>query len=283
MNWNVLRSQPWGLWRRQVAAIVRLEFKKNFWCRRAIWLYLLAVLPVLLCGIHSLLPMHTGKWRHGVGEDTMVFAGIFQFAYLRMAIFFGSVVIFANLFRGEMLGRTMHYYFLAPVRRSVLVVGKYLAALAASLIFFAGSVALAYPLLFAHLGPSFAEFFSTGGGERQYMAYLLVAGLACAGYGAVFLVMGMLFRNPMIPASLVMVWESINGFLPSLLKKFSIIFYLKSMCPVALPAKGVLALIAIDAEPASPWVATPGLLLLAAALLAYAAVRVRRLEISYTD
>ena len=36
---------------------------------------------------------------------------------------------------------------------------------------------------------------------------MLVAALACVGYGAVFLMCGIFFRNPMIPAAVVWVWE----------------------------------------------------------------------------
>ena len=34
--------------------------------------------------------------------------------------------IFSNLFRGEMLEKTLHYYYLTPLRRELLVAGKYL-------------------------------------------------------------------------------------------------------------------------------------------------------------
>ena len=57
----------------------------------------------------------------------MVFAAMFQFFYLRAAIFFGCMGIFSNLFRGEMLEKTLHYYYLTPMRRELLVAGKYLA------------------------------------------------------------------------------------------------------------------------------------------------------------
>ena len=40
-----------------------------------------------------------------VGEDTIVYAGVFQFFYLRLAIFFGCLGIFMNLFRGELLDK----------------------------------------------------------------------------------------------------------------------------------------------------------------------------------
>jgi len=46
---------------------------------------------------------------------------------------------FMNLFRGEMLDKTLHYWFLAPARREVLLAGKYGAGLIASTIIFAGA------------------------------------------------------------------------------------------------------------------------------------------------
>ena len=107
--------------------------------------------------------------------------------------------------------------------------------------------------------------------------------LACLGYGAVFLLMGILFRNPMLPAAMVMVWEGINAFLPPLLKKFSIIFYLKSLCPVNITETGGLAFLVVEADPAPAWLAIPGLLILAGLTLVYAGLHARRLEISYAD
>jgi hypothetical protein len=38
---------PWSLWWRQIRAIFRLEIEKNFFGRRSILLYLLALLPVV--------------------------------------------------------------------------------------------------------------------------------------------------------------------------------------------------------------------------------------------
>ena len=213
----------------------------------------------------------------------MVFAGIFQFFYLKLGIFFGCVGLFSNLFRGEVLERTLHYYFLSPVRREVLMAGKYLAGLLAAVVMFAASVALAFCLHSAHFGAQFRDYIFHGPGLGQLGWYMATASLACMGYGAVFLLMGLLFRNPMMPAAVVMVWEAINGFLPPLLKKFSVIFYLKSLCPVEIPMPGVLQLIAMDAEPAPVWLAVPGLLAVSIALLAWAGLRARRMEISYSE
>ena len=93
------RKLPWALWRRQIVAVVRLELKKTLFARRGLWIYFLAFAPVLLYAAHSFVLIKAGR-RGDFGEDTHMFAAVFQFFYLRLAIFFGCVGIFINLFRG---------------------------------------------------------------------------------------------------------------------------------------------------------------------------------------
>ena len=274
-----IAAMPWMLWRRQVAAILRLELKKSLFSKRAWWIYILTLGPVLITSLHSLFVGHSSE--HTLAQDTMMYAGIFQVYYLRLGIFFGCVGIFSNLFRAEMLERTMHYYFMSPVRRDVLAVSKYLAGLIAALVFFCGSAVLSYLFICIHWGPVFQQYLLHGPGLAQLGSYALTAALACVGYGAVFLLTGVVYRNPMIPAAVVMIWENLNPFLPSLLKKLSIIFYLKSLCPVEIP--GDLPLLAVLTEPTPAWLAIPGLLIVSALVLAYAAVKARKLEVSYSE
>jgi ABC-type transport system involved in multi-copper enzyme maturation permease subunit len=219
-----------------------------------------------------------------MGDDNMIFAGIFQVYFLRLGIFFGCLGIFSNLFRAEVLERTLHYYFMSPVRREVLAVSKYLAGLIAAVTYFVGSVVLSYLFICAHWGPVFQQYLFHGPGLHQLAWYALTAALACVGYGSVFMLTGVLYRNPMIPAAAVFIWENLNPFLPSLLKKFSIIFYLKSLCPVGeIPTDGPLAILATMTEPTPAWLAIPGLLVVSALILAYAAAKARKLEVSYSD
>ncbi len=282
MNWFAFAHLPWRFYALQVLAVIQLEWRKNFFSRRAIWLYLLALAPVLLTGAHSLIAERVG-WSHSMYEDLRIYAGIFHLAYLRLVIFFGCVVIFANQFRGEILERTLHYYLLAPVRREVLVAGKYCAGLIAAIVFFAASAGLSFLLTPAHFGAQFREFLWRQDGLEQLGRYLLVAVLACAGYGAVFLLAGMLLRNPMIPAAIVMVWEGINPFLPSLLRKCSIIFYLKSLTPIEIAPGGPLSLFATNVEAPPAWLAIAGLLAVTLLVLTLAAIRARRLEVTYAE
>ena len=272
------------LWLRQIGAVLRLELKKTFFSRRGWWIYCLAIGPVIITLLHWLFELRqTADHHHTLGEDSIVFAALFLFFYLRATIFFGCMGIFSNLFRGEMLEKTLHYYFLTPMRRELLVAGKYLAGVAVALVLFVGSTAASFLTLSRHFGPAWSDYLWHGPGLSQLGSYILVAALGCIGYGAVFLMCGLLFRNPLIPAAVVFVWENLNPFLPDLLKKISIIFYLKSLCPVEVPVPPPFSVMVVESDPSPLWIAVPGLLLVTAVLLVYSAIAARHTEINYGE
>jgi hypothetical protein len=218
-------------------------------------------------------------------EDRMIFAGIFQYFYLRLAIFFGCLGIFMYLFRGEMSNRTLHFWFLAPARREVLLAGKYVAGLIASAVIFGGGALLTFAaLLWPHDAVEVQTYLS-GGGTGHMFWYAAAATLGCVGYGSVFLAVGLYMRNPIIPAAVLLAWESVNGILPHGLQKMSILYYLQSLCPVPAPmddgAPTLIQLLASPAAPASRPGAILGLLLLTAFVLWVASLAVRRMQISY--
>lgn len=221
-----------------------------------------------------------------LAEDTLVFATVFQFFYLRLMVFFGCVFVFINLFRGELLDKSLHYYFLAPIRREVVVAGKYLAGLMATVVIFGSSVALQIAVLNLHFPAAVLdEYLHRGNAWHHAFSYIGVTALACVGYGTVFLAAGILLRNPLIPALVIMLWESINGILPAMLRKVSVIYYLRSLCPVEISidrnVPPPIAMLALNVEPVAPWVAVLGVTLVSVSLLAFAAWSARRLEINY--
>ena len=251
---------------RQVLAILRLELRKTFLAKRAIPFYLLAVAALFL----------RDKVELSFAVNT--FGAVFQTFFLRASIFFGCVIVFANLIRGEVLDKSLHYYFLSPVRREVLVVGKFLAGLVATSVVFSAATTVSFLLNYVPLGRAMAlDHMLRGPGLGQLFWYLVVTVLACLGYGAVFLAIGLLFKNPMIPALVILGWESINFLLPPLLKRISVLCYLQSLCPFQLP-QGTVGILA---DPVPAWLAVPGLCLVTVALLALSGWRVRRFEISY--
>lgn len=354
-----MNRYPWGLWAEQILAVMRLEWRKTFFARRGLWIYLLALAPVALFVGHTLssrrevsqlqaratirpeqrpeivqgmsredvirklgqpysretrsrrnftretlwysdgevnfrvdlkddVVTSTGVNRSDtLAEDWQVFAAVYQFFFLRFAIFFGCVGVFMNLFRGEMLDKSLHFYLLAPIRREILVVAKYCAGLLATCVIFTASVALQLLAVFAlYDGATTSRMLNEGGGWGQVLAYIGITPLACLGYGSVFLLAGLLFKNPIIPAASILMWEGLNWFLPSMLKKISIIFYLQSLCPVPTNPLGDIAgplrLLASTASPTPAPIAVAGLLIVAAAVVAFAALRARSLEINYS-
>lgn len=290
---------PWAQWLRQVGAIMRLEVKKNFLSRRSFLIYLLALMPVVLLALLAIFgTTETNTTRvldaHGnivseqvttspgpfAGSDdaNIVFAVIYGGLILRTVVFFGCAWIFMNLFRGEVVDRSLHYYFLSPVKREVLVAGKYLSGLLTAAILFSATTILCLFFLYCGVGASAAsQFLFNGPGLSQAFTYEGITLLACLGYGAVFMVVGLFFRNPIIPALLIYGWEWINFLLPPLLKKLSVIHYLHSLAPVP-PPDGPFA---IMAEPTPAWISIPGLLLFTALVLLLASYRIRRMEIRY--
>jgi ABC-type transport system involved in multi-copper enzyme maturation permease subunit len=347
-------------WWAQIRAVIRLEMKKTFFARRGLWVYLLALAPVLLFLGHSIDEMRnrdarselaaahpvaseglnsiksgmtpaeveakvgepysqsrfhrrghdrvtyrytdgetdyvftffddelqgiSQRTRAGLTQDSLIFATVFQFFFLRLAIFFGCVGVFMNLFRGEMIDKSLHFYLLAPIRREVLVAGKYLAGLIATVVIFTTSTALQLWAASLYLDKRVLDDYLHGPGWGHAAAYLGVTVLACLGYGSVFLAAGLLFRNPMIPAVSVLLWESANVFLPAVLKKISVIFYLQSMCPViASPGSegyGIFSVLMSSAEPTPAVFAIAGLVAVTAVVLVLASLRARKLEINY--
>jgi hypothetical protein len=357
----------------QIKSVIRLEMKKTFFARRGLWIYVLAVLPLLLFTAHTVLTSHQrersrqlsfrnekplthedllaikpdmtsqeviallGKppvrhqWNepkpleaggfdliphenfhysdgvndlyidlrenkvvntnvregYNLAEDTVVFAGVFQFFYLRLAIFFGCLGIFMNLFRGEVLDKSLHFYFLAPIRRDVLMVGKFLAGLLATCAIFMTSELLQMIAFNWQYSPNVRDLYLyQNHGLGQSAMYLGITALACLGYGAFFLAAGILFRNPILPAAVILVWEAINPFLPAMLKKVSVIYYLKSLCPVDIPTPPgtppILSLLVSNPDPVSVPVAIFGIVIVAGMVLYVSSLQVHRVEINYT-
>jgi len=275
---NIFAEQPWELWMRQIAAILRMDLRKNFLSRRGIWIYLLAFAPVGLITLHAILDRAS---RGSMREDTEVLAYIFQFFYLRFAIFFGCLGIFTWLFRGEIIEKSLHYYFLAPVKREVLLVGKFVGGLITSTTLFGLGVFGSFAMMYARFGPAGQYYVFDGPGMGQLLAYLVVTALACIGYGAIFLALSLLLKNPIVPAVLVLGWESFSGVLPTVVQRLSVTYYLKQLCPVSVPAPGLLALFTVVSEPVSTLAAVLGPIVLATLVLFAASKFVRRLEISY--
>lgn len=260
----------------QLGAVIGLELRKTLLRPRSILALLVAFLPVVPILIRqfapNIEPSSAASTAHGYGV-------IYQTLYLRMLIFFGCAAIFGYLIRGEMLERSLHFYLLTPLERPLLLLGKFAAGLLLAVTVFSTSLILQLGLAFLpEKTEGGAQYLLSGPGLGQAFTYLGVTLLACVGYGAVFLVLGLVARNPMIPMAALLGWESINLFLPPVLQKISVIHYLQALCPVPID-RGPFAL---PADPPSTAGAILGLLTLAGVVLWLGSRRMKTLEINYS-
>lgn len=271
-----LRRQPWGLWSRQLRSVVALESRRNLFTWRSWWIYLLAFAPTVIVMLHAIFDRN-----FRLDEDTVILAGIFQFYYVRLAIFFGCLGIFTRLIRGEMVERSLHYYLLSPVRREVILLGKFVAGAIRAILLFGTAVLLTFVFMYMADGAAGKAFVFDGAGPAHLAAYLTITALACLAYGAIFLLFSMMMKNPMPAALVLMGWEFISSILPAFVQRFSVTAYLRHLMPVSVPGEGIFALITVATEPIPEWVAVTGALLLTTAVLVLCCWRVRTLEISY--
>lgn len=272
----------WLLTRRQLLAVVRLELGRNLLAPRGLWVFFLAFAPALITGGHSVLAMLHAR-SCTIEHDTNLLAWVFQLFYVRLALFFGCLGVFVRMFRAEIVEKTLHYYLIAPLRRELLVVGKYLAGCVGSAAVFSAGGATCFALMYLHHGDSAIAFLLDEHGLGHLGAYLGVTALACVGYSAVFVALSLLFKNPVLPAIVIFGWESLSGMLPAMLQVLSVTFYLKPLFPVELPVVGLSGLFTVVVEPVSPWLAAPGLLLFSCVVVAGSALRFRRSEIDTED
>lgn len=272
-------QQPWSMWWLQAFRLTRIELRRNLFSWKASWIYFLAFVPTFIIFIHLLVDRNR---QFAQSDDTNVLAGIIQLYYIRLGVFFGCLGIFSRLIRGEMIERSLHFYLLSPVRREILLLAKFAAGSISAILLFGGAIVADFALMYAGFGAAGSGYVFNGPGMSQLESYLAIVILACLGYGAVFLLLSMIFKNPTPAAMLFLGWETINPVLPSLLQRLSVASYLRHLMPVTVSAEGIFALLTVQTESVSGWSATLGLLALILVILTYSCFRIRKLEIRYT-
>lgn len=269
-----------SLWLRQISAIIRIEVKKSLFSKRALTAYGLTLIPIILLTILGFADEDGEPLLLYIERARRIYGYIYSGFILGAVVFLGSAVIFTTLFRGEILDRSIHYYLLAPVRREILTLGKYLAGLIAAFGLFGTTTVVCYLLLYVPFGISqLVADITSGIAATQLATYLGITLLGCMGYGALFMTTGLLFRNPLLPVAAVAGWEIMHFVLPPMLKGFSVIHYLKGLMPIPID-EGPLAVIV---APPSVWVSVAGISGISIVALIVAMLFLTRLEVRYTE
>lgn len=264
---------------RQLAAVIRIELAQLVWSRRILPSVILAALPLILTIVLGLATDRGAPLLESPERARYAYAMLYATLILGAVLFFGCAVTFSSLFRSEILQRSIHYYLLTPVPRLILVLGKYVAGLLVTVALFGSVTIVSFGFLYLPFGASQFVADLTGVAGAQLTTYLGITVLACVGYGAVFTLTGLVFRNPIVPIGLLAGWELMHFALPPMLKALSVVHYLKGLLPIPMD-DGPLAVVV---APPTVWLSLLGLLCVAAVAVGVTTFALRRLQIQYTD
>jgi ABC-2 type transport system permease protein len=212
------------------------------WSRRTIFMVLVVGAPVLIALMLRLLvtlgaPVLQVEGGAARMTGPAIFGLMIWVFYLRFTVPVLGVFYGTSLIADEVEDKTITYLFTRPIRRGAVLVGKYLAYLACTILVVLPSVTLVYLLVVpieGNLGGSFLELLTDLG--------LLALGLAV--YGAVFAFIGARFKRPLL-VGLVFIfgWEQVALVFPGYLKQFTVAYYLQALVPHAMPSNTTLSLL----------------------------------------
>jgi ABC-2 type transport system permease protein len=234
------RSRP--TYGTSVLRIFDLSLGEMIWSRRSIFLALLVGGPVLLALVSRVVWMLAPTESFRINGESVTGAATFGLMiwllYVRfivpiLGVFYGTALI-----ADEVDDRTLTYLFTRPIPRGAVLVGKYLAYLACTVLLILPSVVVVYFLMVPMGGGSVAATFPSLVGDLG----MLAVGLAA--YGAVFAWVGARVRRPLV-AGLVFAlgWEPAVLLFPGYLKRLTVAYYLQSLVPHAMPQDSAITVL----------------------------------------
>lgn len=218
-----------------VLRVFDLSLGEMLWSRRSLFLALLVGGPVVLAAISRVIEVagQSGALRVNgssvTGSD--IFGLMIWLLYVRfivpvLGVFYGTALI-----ADEVEDRTITYLFTRPIRRAAVVLGKYLAYVACTVLLVLPSAVLVFLLIVPMGGGSLgAEF-------PGLLKDLGMLALGLAAYGAVFAWVGARLKRPLV-AGLVFAlgWEPAILLFPGYLKRLTVAYYLQALVPHSMPA-----------------------------------------------
>jgi len=227
------------------ARVFDLSVGEMLWSRRTIFMALIVAAPVLISlFVRLLVGLGAPLFESRPGSNSpiqmtgpAIFGMIIWGMYLRFIVPVLGVFYGTSLIADEIEDKTITYLFTRPIPRGAVLVGKYLAYLACTIFVVLPSVVLVYLLVVPLKG-------SLGAAFPDLLKDLLLLALGLAVYGAVFAFVGAKFKRPLLVGLIfVFGWEQAALAFPGYLKQFTVMYYLQSIVPHAMPADGVVSLI----------------------------------------
>jgi ABC-2 type transport system permease protein len=206
---------------RAARAMFDLALDGMVWSRRSVLIALLMGLPVVLAVVYRAFLV--SRIASQVGPHDL-YGWLVVVYYLRFAVPIAALFYATALVADEVDGKTLTYLLTRPVRREAILAGKFAAYVATTLSLALPAVVLTFFILMTARGRA-----GLGGAVPDLLRDLGVLALALLAYGALFTLMGVLLKRPVIPGLLFLfIWEFMAN-LPGYLPRFTLTAYLRSL------------------------------------------------------
>jgi hypothetical protein len=214
--------------------IFDLSLGQMLWSRRSIFLAILVGGPVLLAFIVRLLSAATRFGPMQVNgaqvSGVAVFGMMIWLLYIRFIVPVLGVFYGTSLIADEVDDKTITYLFTRPIQRSAVLLGKYLAYVACTVLLVLPSVMLVFFLIVPTGGGSIGAAFPSLLKDFGMLAVGLLA------YGAVFAYAGARLKRPLVMGLVFAFgWEPGVLLLPGYLKRLTVAYYLQALVTHQMP------------------------------------------------
>jgi ABC-type transport system involved in multi-copper enzyme maturation permease subunit len=260
--------------------IFDLSLGEMLWSRRSVFLALVVGGPVIIAVIARIVELFNLPALRVNGTRVggpFMFGLMIWFLYLRFIVPILGVFYGTALMADEVEDKTITYLFTRPIPRGAVLLGKYLAYLACTILIVLPSVMLVYFLVMP-IGGGGLGAIARGFPDLLKDLGLLALGLSV--YGAVFAFIGAQLKRPLLVGLFFAFgWEYVVLAVPGYLKKFTVAYYVQALVPHAMPQDSAMSMLqAFFRDAPSVLTSLTALLLMLTAFLWLAARAVERRE-----
>jgi len=203
-------------------AVFDLSLESMVWSRRSLMMGLLVGLPVLLSIVYRVVSAMDIPTRAVPPLD--LYAIVVAVFWIRNVLPLVALFHATSLVADEVEGRTITYLLTRPVTRSSILAGKFAAYLATTLGIALPSVVVTFFILVTTHG-----WQGVGASVPDLFRDLGVVTLTLVAYGALFTLLGVMLRRPVIPGLLFLFgWELLAN-LPGYLPRLTLTAWLRSL------------------------------------------------------
>ena len=245
-------------------AVFELSLEGMLWTRRTLGMAVLVGMPVVFALFYRLVL--AGKWNVQPITPGDMYALLVAVYWIRFVVPLVALFYATALVADEVEGRTLTYLVSRPITRDAIFVGKFAAYLVTTLCLTLPACVVTFFLLLSSRGLS-----AIAPAAVDLLRDVSVLALALFAYGALFALLGVLLKRPVIPGLVFLYpWELLLASLPGYLPRLTLTAWLRSLINHRPAQEGLASLFDQVLPPAE---AIP-FLLVVSAVCAYAAARI---------